>query len=268
MPMPDETWSEDEELLVELVRRALDARQRGEDVDLRVLCGARADLAEAVAEALGLGRDLDALGGLPAPEPAGARRVLAGRYRLDAPLGRGAMGVVWEATDLELGRAVAVKLFETLGVPKAEDVGRFDREATLLASLQHPFVVTIHDRGRDADGTLFVVMERLFGAPLSDLLQRAAEAEGDGGLTRMLDLAVGGLGGVPPESTWLRRAPTWPRRAPAKAGRRRRSLRWTKSSTWRSARWRTCRMPRTRCCSWTSTRTRSPRRSRWRRGRR
>lgn len=207
--MPADPALPEEEILVEYVRRALDARERGEDVDLREVCRDRPELQGAVAEILGLGNDLSALRD-PGPAEAGDRRVLAGRYRLDTPLGRGAMGVVWEATDLELRRPVAVKLFETLGRPQPNDDERFRREAEVLAALQHDHVVAIHDRGQDEDGTLFLVMERLRGASLAELMERAAGERREGArFAEWLAEETGGFDREPPESTWTRAVVRW-----------------------------------------------------------
>ena len=71
-------------------------------------------------------------------------RVLAGRYRLVEPLGRGGFSEVWQAEDSVLGRPVAVKVFAaSAGQPDL--VARFHREARILAGLRHPNVVTVFD---------------------------------------------------------------------------------------------------------------------------
>ena len=95
-----------------------------------------------------------------------AQGVLAGRYRLDEPLGGGAMGSVWLAEDAELGRRVAVKL---LG-PDA-DRARFDREARAAASLAHPNICQLFDYGEE-DGRPYMVLEYLPGGSLDDLIER------------------------------------------------------------------------------------------------
>jgi protein kinase-like protein len=99
--------------------------------------------------------------------------VLAGRYALVAPLGRGGMGQVWEGRDERLSRPVAVKLLtaEVLaGQPKPESlVLRFRREAAVTAGLAHPGVPAIHDAG-EYDGGLFLVMELVQGCTVGDLI--------------------------------------------------------------------------------------------------
>ncbi|MFI1563940.1 protein kinase [Streptomyces sp. NPDC020490] len=100
-------------------------------------------------------------------------RVIAGRYRLEARLGRGGMGVVWRATDQLLGRQVAVKeipldLDETLS---AEEVRRQRdrtlREARAVAQLRHPHIVVVHDVVEE-DERPYLVMELIDGGSLAD----------------------------------------------------------------------------------------------------
>ncbi|MFC8433890.1 protein kinase [Streptomyces sp. NPDC057253] len=98
-------------------------------------------------------------------------RVIAGRYRLEARIGRGGMGVVWRATDQLLGRQVAVKeipLDETLS---AEDA-RLQRERTLreagaVARLRHPHIMVVHDVV-EQDERPYIVMELIDGGSLAD----------------------------------------------------------------------------------------------------
>ncbi len=94
----------------------------------------------------------------------GPNSVLRQRYRLDSELGRGGMGVVYRATDLELKRHVAVKVLpQTVSTPDARE--RFLREARAAAALNHPNIVVIHDVGED-QGILFFVMELVEGSNL------------------------------------------------------------------------------------------------------
>ncbi len=94
----------------------------------------------------------------------GPGSVLRQRYRLDSELGRGGMGVVYRATDLELKRQVAVKVLpERVSTPDARE--RFLREARAAAALNHPNIVVVHDVGED-QGILFFVMELVEGSNL------------------------------------------------------------------------------------------------------
>ena len=91
--------------------------------------------------------------------------ILRNRYRLDSELGRGGMGTVYRATDLELEREVAVKVLSTTSqTSDARD--RLIREARAAAALNHPHIVTIHDVGEES-GQPFLVMELVPGPRLS-----------------------------------------------------------------------------------------------------
>jgi serine/threonine-protein kinase len=102
--------------------------------------------------------------------PAGVPRLIQGRFRLERRIGQGGMGVVYEAKDLELDRQVAIKFLRDQRLGDASALSRFRREARVLASFQHPNVVTIFDAGSIADGRGFLVMELLRGASLSQEL--------------------------------------------------------------------------------------------------
>lgn len=99
-----------------------------------------------------------------------AQRVIAGRYELQQLLGRGGMGEVWAARDGVMERSVAVKLLQAhLGTAEGEEL--FFREARTAGALSHPGIVTVHDLGRDGDGTLYLVMEKVPGRNLGVVLQ-------------------------------------------------------------------------------------------------
>jgi len=95
-------------------------------------------------------------------------KVLADRYTLLTPLGRGGMGQVWEARDDHLDRAVAVKLLDTLEAD-SEHTRRFTREVAVTAGLSHPGVPAIYDAG-EYDGGRYLVMELVEGCTIADLI--------------------------------------------------------------------------------------------------
>ncbi len=97
-------------------------------------------------------------------------RTLAGRYRLETPLGRGGMGEVWRAADLRLKRTVAVKILSLDGMP-GQAVARFRREAEIAGGLQHPGIAVVFDTGIDSD-VLYLVMELLDGTDLAEVVRR------------------------------------------------------------------------------------------------
>ena len=110
-----------------------------------------------------------------APESAASQIgvILDGRWVLEGVIGRGGMGAVYEARQLSVDRRVAVKLIRPDLVVSERLKGRFLREGRILSALQHPHIVTLLDVGQDAaTGTLYLVMERLEGEPLRELLAR------------------------------------------------------------------------------------------------
>jgi serine/threonine protein kinase len=98
-------------------------------------------------------------------------RVISGRYRLEQVLGKGGVGSVYQATDLRLDRQVAVKVLlgSALDNPLAQR--RFEREARVVAQLDHPNIVTVHDFGRTEVGNAFIVLELLEGITLRSALR-------------------------------------------------------------------------------------------------
>ena len=97
--------------------------------------------------------------------------LLGGRYALRGVLGRGGMAVVHDGWDTRLGRAVAVKLLHPGLANDPENRRRFEHEARSAAALSHPNIVAVYDRG-EHDGTPFIVMERLPGHTLAELIAR------------------------------------------------------------------------------------------------
>jgi serine/threonine-protein kinase len=95
-----------------------------------------------------------------------------GRYEILRQIGRGAMGVVYEARDPALDRNIALKVIR-LSLPDDEAASfeeRFQAEARIAARLQHPGIVVVHEVGRDpATGTLYIALELLRGRTLADL---------------------------------------------------------------------------------------------------
>ena len=93
------------------------------------------------------------------------------RYRFDTVIGAGGMGTVYEAFDRLLERAVAIKVLR--GPADHADLGsRLSREARLLARLDHPGLVPVHDVGRLEDGRAFYVMRLVRGVRLDEFLRQ------------------------------------------------------------------------------------------------
>ncbi|MDP3276581.1 MAG: protein kinase [Deltaproteobacteria bacterium] len=93
-------------------------------------------------------------------------RVLADKYRLDAPAGTGATGTVYRATHLTLGKPLAIKVLADHLVDNPTAQARFRREARAASKLDHPNSVLVQDFGIEADGTTYLAMEFLEGREL------------------------------------------------------------------------------------------------------
>jgi eukaryotic-like serine/threonine-protein kinase len=102
-----------------------------------------------------------------------ATMVKAGRYEILSELGRGAMGVVYRATDPVIGRSVAVKTIrlseEGTGLSKPEMLTRFQTEARAAGLLTHPNIVVVYDAGEE-NGLYFITMELVEGKSLQALI--------------------------------------------------------------------------------------------------
>jgi serine/threonine protein kinase len=97
-------------------------------------------------------------------------KLLNGRYRLVQQHGSGGMAVIYKATDLALGRTVAVKILRPSLTNDQSFLVRFRQEARNVANLTHPNIVTVHDVGQDGN-THYIVMEFLDGQDLKKLIR-------------------------------------------------------------------------------------------------
>ncbi|PYR56111.1 MAG: protein kinase, partial [Acidobacteria bacterium] len=94
-----------------------------------------------------------------------------GLYEVTSPLGAGGMGEVYRARDTRLGRDVAVKILPEAFAADPDRVARFQREAQLLAALNHPNIAAIYGL-EHADATRFLVMELVEGESLAHRIAR------------------------------------------------------------------------------------------------
>jgi serine/threonine protein kinase len=109
--------------------------------------------------------------------------VIAGRYRVERLLGQGAMGSVYRAVQLSMGRSVALKLLVDEHRGSAPHIERFEREAQALSRLAHPNTVRLFDFGTSERGCPFLVMELLSGSDLADDLERQGPLRWDQALS-------------------------------------------------------------------------------------
>src|SRR5688572_1252854 len=99
--------------------------------------------------------------------------VLASRYRVESLLGEGAMGAVYKAKHVKVGRAFAVKVLHPKLLEDLKVAQRFEREAELAGRLRHPNVVGVVDVGETNDGLRYMVMDFAEGDDLAELLGEA-----------------------------------------------------------------------------------------------
>src|SRR5262245_51014503 len=154
--------------------RALDADRR--ERLLRAECGDDASLRSDVESLLAQPDDTWSAAGEPAMAAAGSpnagpsERVIGG-YRLIGRIGAGGMGEVFRAQDIRLGRDVAVKILPVAFNTDPGRPARFEREARVLASLNHPNIATIHGIA-EQDGVRAIVMEMVEGETLANRIAR------------------------------------------------------------------------------------------------
>src|SRR5437763_2077938 len=111
--------------------------------------------------------------------------VVDGRYRITHRIGSGGMADVYCAHDSHMGREVAIKVLHRRFARDREFVDRFKREDSSAASLSHPNVVNVFDRG-EHDGTYYIAMENLPGRTLKQVIQQEAPM----GQRRTIDLGI------------------------------------------------------------------------------
>lgn len=123
-----------------------------------------------------------------------AQVIIADRYILQVPLGRGAFGQVWRAEDTTLGRQVAVKVVDLTAInnaPQLADVvARFKREALAVGGMRHRNIVSAFDAGQ-AGNTLYLVMELVAGSSLAKLIEDRRDRDaGPMPIAEVLDIAT------------------------------------------------------------------------------
>ena len=96
-----------------------------------------------------------------------------GTYEITALLGKGGMGEVYRARDSKLKRDVAIKVLPEAFALDSKRVARFQREAEMLASVNHPHIAAIYDL-QEAHGVRFLVLELVEGETLAERVQRGA----------------------------------------------------------------------------------------------
>jgi serine/threonine protein kinase/Tfp pilus assembly protein PilF len=189
---------------------ALARQERGEPIDAGGLAAGMPEL----------GAALDLLGQLDTLVGAGQEPTALGDFRILREIGRGGMGVVYEAEQLSLGRRVALKLLPQAGAADERRLRRFQTEARATATLQHPHIVPVYAVGAEAD-THWYAMQLIDGVPLS-AVSRAVHADWRalGSRPAIEQILLGGLGAMQSgraagsaaaltRQAWLRLAAWW-----------------------------------------------------------
>ena len=114
------------------------------------------------------------------------RPIALGGYQLQALLGAGGMGEVYRARDTKLGRDVAIKILPRAFTSDPDRLARFEREARMLAALNHPNICAIYGL-EEADGIRFLILELVDGETLADRIARTAAAARRGAGDRAAD---------------------------------------------------------------------------------
>jgi tRNA A-37 threonylcarbamoyl transferase component Bud32/Tfp pilus assembly protein PilF len=129
--------------------------------------------------------------------PAGGAPAAAGgapaesRYEILAEIGRGGMGVVYQARDRRLGRSVALKRLPDNLRENPTAVQLFLREARAAAALNHPNIVTLFDADQEEDGNYYITMEFLDGLPLDKILAKRGRLSARDGIRLATQIATG-----------------------------------------------------------------------------
>lgn len=177
--MTPERWQKIEEVYY----AALEARDDQRAAYLKEACAGDSDLRREVESLLAQEKTADPFLETPALEAAArmfsedSSQSLIGRqmgsYQIVSLLGAGGMGEVYEALDTKLGRKVAIKILPAAFLNDPERSSRFQREARMLAALNHPNIATIYGF-EQSDGVQYLVMELVPGQTLADRLRKGA----------------------------------------------------------------------------------------------
>jgi serine/threonine-protein kinase len=122
-------------------------------------------------------KDTSGRGDAPSTVPVSAGQVIGGRYEVRSVIAHGGMGIVCEAIHLELGTPVAVKFIHSDLVDNPDMVQRFLNEARTAAGLRSEHIARVYDAGRLDSGEQYLVMERLDGTGLDELIKESGPLE-------------------------------------------------------------------------------------------
>ena len=181
MPTAHADGSEREERLHDAVAAYLEAAEAGPAPDQGQWLARYPEFAGELAEFFAARGRLTSLASpLPSPEGAGpggpAGRGQLGDFRILREVGRGGMGVVYEAEQISLGRRVALKVLPFAATMDPRHLQRFQNEARAAASLHHPHIVPVHAVGCER-GVHYYAMQFIDGQTLAELVRHLQAAD-------------------------------------------------------------------------------------------
>ncbi|MCC6491425.1 MAG: serine/threonine protein kinase, partial [Pirellulales bacterium] len=166
-----------DEALLQILESTISRIQGGESLDVEQLVKQHPQYARELRELLPAASLMLAWGRSQRPHPNGTRRPDAidpaeslGDFRLLREIGRGGMGVVYEAEQLSLGRRVAVKVLPLASMLDRQRLARFQNEARAAATLNHPHIVPVYAVGCDR-GVHYYAMQLVEGSSLAQILE-------------------------------------------------------------------------------------------------
>jgi WD40 repeat protein/serine/threonine protein kinase len=163
-----------ESLLAQVADQFLEQRKQGKNPDIEDYAARYPQAAELVRNVLASLQILDLSGIASSPDVGGAAATVAGSslgdFRIVREIGRGGMGVVYEAVQLSLGRHVALKVLPVEAARDAKLLARFRRESQAAAQLHHSNIVPVFEVGQQGD-VCFYAMQYIQGQPLDRVIQ-------------------------------------------------------------------------------------------------
>jgi tetratricopeptide (TPR) repeat protein/tRNA A-37 threonylcarbamoyl transferase component Bud32 len=183
-------------------------QERGERPDPEEYAARHPEAADLIRKALGSLRLVESAGDGPAPAGGPPVAGVLGDFRIGREVGRGGMGVVYEAEQLSLRRRVALKVLPFAAVMDPRSLQRFRNEALAAAGLDHPHVVKVHAVGQDR-GVHYLAMQFVEGRSLADLIaERRGEAARPADPTAAPAATPPGSR-TPADAAYLRRVAEW-----------------------------------------------------------
>ena len=194
---PDTEQALDAEL-ERIIEAAFDGLQNGEPIDVEALAATHPEYATELRELLPMMASLlrlsERTGSIAtAPETGVAVRQQLGDFRLIREIGRGGMGIVYEAEQLSMGRQVALKVLPFAALVDEKSLQRFRNEVRAAAALDHPHIVSVFSIGEDR-GVHFYAMQLIRGQTLAEVIE-GVRSQGTG--VRGEKDQVPALGGTP-----------------------------------------------------------------------